>query len=1613
MVLPGQPPSKHGKQLCLLSLDGGGVRGLSTIYIIEELMRKIDPKNPPKPCDYFDIIGGTSTGGLIAIMLGRLQMTTEECKEAYRQLSAKAFKYKGRPVKAAFSNPLKWEVKARFDTAELERGMKDLITAVLKRDPANKDKSDDELENALLYSPEARCKVFVTATAQSAPIDTTVLTSYESSRWPTDFLKTVKIWEAARATSAASSFFDPIEIGDDKEAFLDGGSGANNPVNVVWDEAYDILGSDVEANLQCLVSIGTGIPSLKAFGSTLKAVGETMLSMATETETTARKFERRHTKLDSEDRYFRFNVESGLGDIGLEEADKIPAIASATRLYLVAERNKKRLESCAGNLRLREWFQSRPKILEIATQEHEVTLKRLESFLSGLKRETWIEKMPQFQSWIRGDSPPLCYLDTDESQTGQLVADTMRRHDRQLQVVYVDCALHRATNEGNNRPWTRLLRSIILQSIRVNPEALETVIGDVSLAQNLFPVLKGDLLGETDPPDKDRWFAAVSSVTKPKRGQLPYYIIIDRVHTIVPQITSDVLDALFLLLARIPHVMLVSCENPVVRKGTKIGFALVSAEQESRECINTLSFPEWDARRLVVDKPFRNTDDWVWTHSQFLRWKADAGALWIKGKPGSGKSTIARMITDRIQEEMAFKEAKSTLDKRPMAFAAFFYSSRMGETATKHELMLRSLLYQMLRQYPTLYRHFKPTFRNILSGYTSWQLPELKTVFELMARDCASDAPRLCCVLDGFDESENVVGLNKGIQLQTFLKWLANLSKDCSQRSGLRIIILSRPENGIVGALKSTPTITVEDHNQEAITVLVENGLEKIGVSIREWAEADDGHDAKDKARNNRLEENINTMQESLRTKILEKADGTLQWVVMVIKELQTQFEYQGSYNMNELTAIVTRLPSGSELYKLYAQIVARLENRLDSGRLVKTLRMLSWVCFAQRPLALKELRDALAIHGWEKSVPPATFQQHIREHRCVLLDEDNWAPFVREITDISGCFIEVIKHGRSPRDAESGIKTKHYTAEDTVQFTHQTVIEFVLSKDAGTLQVNEHMCNLDLQVYLKFAASALKEIDYWPYTVKSINPESLAVKASKPLVLAAISYLRDFPLLFYGLAQRNSHPSKTNTAELENEMSIVQHALVQEAVGNSDHPLSELIKTIFLRACERSLLHVAHSLIKACPSTINKTLMRSACETAIDESNLVTLEMFLIKKTSYGYEPFFRAVERDSEDVVRMLLAYRPFLLESWDHRHRTPLLAAAENGSQRTALLLMSHGAKACVFDDDERTPLELAEASGHRSLVALLVDRATDLSGLGLASRALLLAAVANQKPELVHDQMFQTNIYNADHGQGEFPPEPLLHWYNDIARSYGSLGRRRSWPSAPDISVATRERQDPATRCVHMHYNDTSETVNFSSTTTTRLFAQRLLSLKAVLDTLCVAGGQGPIHSARAYLEISGFSKSVEKHSCSHTAQLVSASIAPSKHRSAVLSTTKITVFTMSNHAVTARFSRLNIIGQTMSLTFCPTPSMARKNGTRSVCLPVDGFEKLKSKPAMVSLIRWDSKQSSRGTNLTVLEKRHDKWRLGHFVWLHIQNKRDSSLLGLGCMERAGKSHLLSV
>jgi hypothetical protein len=79
------------RPLRILSLDGGGVKGLASLHILKQLMAQVQRQQrasgiggshgPLRPCDYFDLICGTSTGGLIAIMLGRLKYVSSKIRK--------------------------------------------------------------------------------------------------------------------------------------------------------------------------------------------------------------------------------------------------------------------------------------------------------------------------------------------------------------------------------------------------------------------------------------------------------------------------------------------------------------------------------------------------------------------------------------------------------------------------------------------------------------------------------------------------------------------------------------------------------------------------------------------------------------------------------------------------------------------------------------------------------------------------------------------------------------------------------------------------------------------------------------------------------------------------------------------------------------------------------------------------------------------------------------------------------------------------------------------------------------------------------------------------------------------------------------------------------------------------------------------------------------------------------------------------------------------------------------------------------------------------------------------------------------------------------------------
>ncbi|OBT63724.1 hypothetical protein VE03_06168 [Pseudogymnoascus sp. 23342-1-I1] len=317
---PTTPREPASRPLRLLSLDGGGIRGISELVILEEIMHRVGrvlKVETPLPADYFDMICGTSTGGLIAILLGRLRLSVPEAIDRYRVLAKQVFSER------------KYRVQdGTFKASKLEAAIKETIEWKLGKGNA---------ETKMFMAGTVSCKTFVCAVpARHVDKQPRLFRTWSADKSPG---YDCAIWEAARATSAAPIFFKRILIGDAglQEEFIDAGLGCNNPVRHLVEEATKEFG--LERQVNCIVSIGTGKPMVAGF----KAPGifqrvlplelvKVLASIATDTEDEASRMKSRFQNCPG--LYHRLNVEQGLQGISLEEWDKLGEIKSHTMAYL-------------------------------------------------------------------------------------------------------------------------------------------------------------------------------------------------------------------------------------------------------------------------------------------------------------------------------------------------------------------------------------------------------------------------------------------------------------------------------------------------------------------------------------------------------------------------------------------------------------------------------------------------------------------------------------------------------------------------------------------------------------------------------------------------------------------------------------------------------------------------------------------------------------------------------------------------------------------------------------------------------------------------------------------------------------------------------------------------------------------------------------------------------------------------------------------------------------------------------------------------------------------------------------------------------------------------------
>lgn len=229
----------------ILSLDGGGIRGLMTLQVlkrIEEVIQEHTGKR--RLCDYFDYIGGTSTGAIIAAGLARGK-TVDELITFYRQAGPMMF--------SEASIYERW-VRSSFTADPLIGKLKEVYGENTTLDP-------DDLECLLLV-------VTRNATTDSPwPVSSNPLAKYSSADRPDCNLK-VKLWQLVRASTAAPTFFPPEVVqwdpNDPSKAFVfvDGGTTPyNNPAFLMYRmatlEPYNLGWERGEDKLQ-IISVGTG-----------------------------------------------------------------------------------------------------------------------------------------------------------------------------------------------------------------------------------------------------------------------------------------------------------------------------------------------------------------------------------------------------------------------------------------------------------------------------------------------------------------------------------------------------------------------------------------------------------------------------------------------------------------------------------------------------------------------------------------------------------------------------------------------------------------------------------------------------------------------------------------------------------------------------------------------------------------------------------------------------------------------------------------------------------------------------------------------------------------------------------------------------------------------------------------------------------------------------------------------------------------------------------------------------------------------------------------------------------------------------------------------------------
>ncbi|KAK3296861.1 uncharacterized protein B0H64DRAFT_390543 [Chaetomium fimeti] len=478
-----------------------------------------------------------------------------------------------------------------------------------------------------------------------------------------------------------------------------------------------------------------------------------------------------------------------------------------------------------------------------------------------------------------------------------------------------------------------------------------------------------------------------------------------------------------------------SARSTRTRSGRHPG--LGAAEMSS---LKTLWYAGMDERWRNVEEPAAQTTLWLYEQPSYQDWfhnrnqDKHCGLLWLKGKPGAGKSTLMKA---------AFRRAEAQQIQSGYWTAAFFFNAKGSELEHSPLGLFRSLLYQLLPRYPSHMRRFA----QILSSKSELNPDkppalgesELKTFLQSMF--ATKIEGRTVIFVDALDECDA-----KAMRSQAYF-WREITQSAHAAGTELSVCLSSRHFPAIT--VTNCPEILVDQHNNQDIIRYVD---QRLGLGISE-AEPE---------------------RQILRDRIISKSAGVFLWVTLVVDDI-LQKRDEGT-SLRSLLGELDNIPE--ELETLFSSLLRALEPGLR--RL--TLRLFEWVVLATRPLRLYEWHHIL---GFIQSEPPESLAAWRKSEKYT----DSTEQLAKQIRTVSKGLIEIVSSvGVGDHQSDGSALSSAYAGAGSmeldqgenriVQVIHESVREYFLHGGGSSLFDESHTQSFVAQGHLSIIGTCLDYIN-------------------------------------------------------------------------------------------------------------------------------------------------------------------------------------------------------------------------------------------------------------------------------------------------------------------------------------------------------------------------------------------------------------------------------------------------------------------------------------------------------------------------------------------------------